>query len=128
MFNRAALSVVVISLVLLALSLGVCYGGFEDVCAPNKNENTAIFIILFSASIALSGVLLLFFSPLVFASWLRFAKYYLPIAAVLIILSPVSDGSIFGFDKEFMTWLLSGTFFVVSLILITYKQIRLRAQ
>ena len=72
--------------------------------------------------------LILLAVPKTFNSWLRFAKYYLPIAAALIILSPVSDGSIFGFDKEFMTWLLSGIFLVVSLILIIYKQIRLRAQ
>lgn len=124
MINKTALFVLVASLILLSLSLGVCYGGVEAVCAPGRNENTAIFIILFSVSTALSNIILLFSSALVFSSWLRFAKYYLPIAALLILLSPVSDSSIFGFDKEFMSWLLSGIFFGISLILIIYKQFR----
>lgn len=126
MINKTALLVFVVSTVLIFLSLGVCYGGVETICAPNRNENTAMFIILFSASIALSNVLLLFSSSSMFRSWLRFAKYYLPIAAALILLSPVSDSSILGFDKEFMSWLLSGTFFIVSLILIIYKWFRQR--
>ncbi len=59
---------------------------------------------------------------IVFNSWLRFAKYYLPIAAVLIILMPAVDSTIGGFDKEFMTWLLAGVFFAASLGVIFFKR------
>ena len=82
---------------------------------------------IFSVALIVLSLILLIV-PRVFHSWLRFAKYYLPIAVVLIILSPVSDGSILGFDKEFMSWLLAGVFFIVSLILIICKQIRAKAQ
>ena len=118
--------IILVCVTLATISLGVCYGGVESVCAPGKNENTAIFIILFSISTALSNIPLAFLSPSVFSSWFHFSKYYLPIAALLIILSPVSDGSLLGFDKEFISWFLAGTFFVVSMVLIVYKQPRTR--
>jgi len=111
-------------MLVLLFSLGVCYGGIELLCAPGKNENIAIFTTLFSGSIALSNLLLLFFSDSYFIVWFRFAKYYLPIAAFLIIFSPTTDSSIFGFDKEFMSWFLSGLFLVVSIIIIFYKHFR----
>lgn len=53
--------------------------------------------------------------PEAFRSWSRFAKCYLPIAAVLILLSPTTSASLMGFDKELVTWWLAGIFFVVSL-------------
>ena len=127
MLKKAPATIFVASLLLLLASLGVCYGGVEFVCAPNRNEDLAVFVILFSISTGLSSIPLIFTSPVVFSSWFRFAKYYLPIAALLVIVSPSIDRSILGFDREFMTWLLSGIFLVVSLILIIYKQIRVRA-
>ena len=60
--------------------------------------------------------------PAVFHSWLRFSKYYLPIAAVLILLSPATDSSILGFDKEFITWLFAGIYFIASLGIIVFKR------
>src|SRR3989338_9896077 len=92
-------------------SLGLCYGGFDSICGPGVNENLAIFLILFGGVTFFLSFLMLFFSEQKFASWLRFSKYYLPIAAGVIFLSPAVDSSILGFDKEFMTWALSGIFF-----------------
>lgn len=68
----------------------------------------------------------------VFNSWKKFAKYYLPIAAVLIVTDILfsSRGSGWGvstnFDTELTTWWLAGIFFVVSLIIIAVKSWKLR--
>ena len=118
---RKPLFIFCVSMLVLVFSLGVCYGGVELLCAPGKNENIAIFTILFSGSVVLSNLLLLFFLDSYFVSWSRFAKYYLPIAALLVIIFPTTDSSILGFDKEFMSWFLSGLFLVISIIIILYK-------
>jgi len=128
MIKKTPVVIFVISLLLLVSSLGVCYGGVEFLCAPNRNESLAIFIMLFSASIGLSSIPLIFVSSSVLSSWLRFAKYYLSLAALLIILSPSVNSSIFGFDKEIVTWWLAGIFLGISVILIIYKQIRAKAR
>ena len=86
------------------------------------NENVAIFLILFGGVVFFLSFILLFVHEQKFYFWLRFAKYYLPIAAVLILLSPTVDSSILGFDKEFMTWVLSGIFFIASLGIIIFKR------
>ncbi|MBI4086917.1 hypothetical protein HY416_02960 [Candidatus Kaiserbacteria bacterium] len=59
-----------------------------------------------------------------FHAWLRFAKYYILVAALLITASPSVATTIFGFDKEFMSWATAGLFLLVSLILVVYKQFR----
>lgn len=104
---------------------GFC-GDTDTDCGALLGDSIGTPVFFFATSIFILSLILRWPSESVFHSWLRFAKYYLPIAALLIILSPVSDSSIFGFDKEFMSWLLSGTFFIVSLILIIYKQIKAR--
>lgn len=77
--------------------------------------------IVFLSPILLISLILYFTSELVFYSWLRFSKYYLPVATIFIILSPTTDSSLLGFDKEFITWLLAGIFFLVSLGIIFFK-------
>jgi len=59
---------------------------------------------------------------IVFNSWLRFSKYYLPIAALLIVFSPTTAVGIGGFDKELVTWWLAGIFFVVSLGIVLFRR------
>lgn len=62
-------------------------------------------------------------------SWFRFSKYYLPLMIVLTFLAPIQPTSfLFPIDREIVAWYLSILFFVVSLILIVYKQIRSREQ
>lgn len=75
----------------------------------------------FSIVVFFFSIIFLFVHEQKFTSWLRFAKYYLPIAAVLIFLFPAVDSSILGFDREFMTWVLSGVFFIVSLGVIIFS-------
>ena len=108
-------------LVLLILTLGVCYGGVEQLCAPGKNENIVNFIILFSLSVGISSLLFLF-SLNGFRAWKRFSLFYLPIVAVLIGLSPTYGGGLYGFDKEIMTWIFSILFLLISIIIAIVKR------
>lgn len=100
---------------------GIC--GDTDLSCLRMEDSIGTPIFLFSVSIFILCVLLRWLSA-GFHAWLRFAKYYIPVAALLIIASPSVATTIFGFDKEFMSWLLAGTFFVVSVVLVVYKQPR----
>ncbi|OGZ42834.1 MAG: hypothetical protein A3J55_03115 [Candidatus Ryanbacteria bacterium RIFCSPHIGHO2_02_FULL_45_17b] len=111
-----------LSLLVTITVLSTCYGGFRSLCGPGVNESFAVFLILFGSAVFVLSFILLFVHEQKFYSWLRFSKYYLPIAAGIIFLSPAVDSSILGFDKEFMTWLLAGIFFITSLGIIIFKR------
>lgn len=104
---------------------GLC-GNTDTSCGKLWGDGIGIPLFFFSVSILILLLILRWLPESVFCPWFRFAKYYLSIAAVLIILSPVTDSSIMGFDKELMSWFTAGAFFIVSLILIIYKWFRQR--
>lgn len=118
------LSIIVSFIVALPEKVGICDPS-DHVCIgifiDRYNIIASILVALF-VPVLLISLILYFLSEQIFTSWFRFAKYYLPIAAILIILSPTVDSSILGFDKEFMTWLFSGIFFLTSLGIIIFKR------
>jgi len=124
--KKPPLIIGILSSAVFLLTTGVCYGGVEFLCAPGRNENLAILVMLFTASIIIISFTLLFFNNQFFYSWFRFTKYFLPIAIILVVLSPSIDSSIFGFDKEFMSWFLASIFLLTSLILIARKWWQIR--
>ncbi|MDD5652459.1 MAG: hypothetical protein PHX98_03640, partial [Candidatus Moranbacteria bacterium] len=66
-----------------------------------------------------------FFKEKIFIVWSKFAKIYLPIAAILIFITPDSTGSIFlDLDKEMATWFLAAIFLISSLGIIIYKSFK----
>lgn len=99
---------------------GLC--GQERYCFDPLDEIVGQPLGYFSLIVFFFSIVFLFISEQKFTSWLRFTKYYLPIAAAIIFLSPGIDSTIGGFDKEFMTWLLVGIFFVASLGIIIFKR------
>ena len=109
------------------VGLGIC-GEYKHGCQNLLIEGIGMPLFLFAVCIVLLSVLLRFLHESVFRSWLRFSACYLPIAALLIILAPVTDHSILAFDKEFMSEFLAGLFLIISLILIIYKQFHKRAK
>ncbi|KKR26314.1 MAG: hypothetical protein UT57_C0036G0002 [Microgenomates group bacterium GW2011_GWC1_39_7] len=101
---------------------GLC--GDTDIRCGTLLGDIGMSTFLFSVSLLVALLFLRWSKEPSFISWSRFAKYYLPIAALLIIFSPTTDSSIFGFDKEFMSWFLSSLFLVISIIIIFYKHFR----
>ena len=93
-----------------------------------------IFSILFffSSTTFFSLIPLYFLKEGVYLSWKKFALWYIPIVAIILLISPQSGGGGFnpgyGFDQESLTFFFSGLFAVISLILITYKSIKLRGK
>src|SRR3989344_4598149 len=120
-YKKQSVIISILSLIIAGLTAGVCYWRVWYLCEYGTSESIDVFLFLFSVPLFVLSLILRFLPNQVFNSWLRFAKYYLPIAAVLIFLSPVTDSSILGFDKEFMTWLLAGIFFITSLGIIIFK-------
>ncbi|OGZ10747.1 MAG: hypothetical protein A3C93_05520 [Candidatus Lloydbacteria bacterium RIFCSPHIGHO2_02_FULL_54_17] len=83
----------------------------------------------------ISGALLITVGPLllvrdeVFSTWLKFAKWWLPLSLVLIILSPTDGSSAFFpalFSKELTSMWMGGLFVAISLLLIGVKSLQLR--
>ena len=91
-------------------------------------------MFFFPAIISFFSLLLLFCKEQIFRSWLRFTKYYLPIALLLILTSSSGGGGMFagglgtGFDREGMIWFTAGLFFVISVIMIAIKSWKLRGK
>lgn len=93
--------------------------------------NLGTFIFSFSLALSLTLFLLLFFRETVFTAWKKFAKWYIPIAAILIFLTAGTfTGGSWGpstdLDAEGMSILASVLFFFISLIVIGWKSWKLR--
>lgn len=102
---------------------------FCDISLLDEGVGQPLFF--FSLSVLPLFAILYFLREEVFRSWSRFAKWYLPLAAIAIFLSFGSHGG-WGvgniFDTELVTMWSAGLFFVISLILIIYKSYRLRRE
>jgi len=89
-----------------------------------------LFFLSFVAFIFL--IPLYFLKEAVYLSWRKFAVWYLPIVAILILLAGSSGGNGFnpgyGMDSESLTFFFSGLFAIISFILIIYKSIKLRGK
>ena len=120
-FTLISFILLVLSLVFIdPINLGIC--SQYDYDCDNVIAGISVPIGTFSFVFLVLIFLARKFDYLVINSWLRFSKYYLPIAAVLILLSPTTDSSILGFDKEFMTWVLAGIYLITSLGIIVFKR------
>ncbi len=73
-------------------------------------------------------ILLLFFPKEVFKTWSRFAIVLIPIIIGLIVITPIQCDAPLGlcFDKKSITWFLSESFAVISIIIIIIKAILVR--
>lgn len=116
-----------ISAVILLVILGT------SLSRDHRFDSTGTFIFLFSIALIIILGTLLFLQKEVFNAWLKFARIYIPIAAILILFSPSQRqcglGVVcFGSDKEDMTWFLSIPFFIISIVLIVRAHRRLKDQ
>jgi preprotein translocase subunit SecG len=71
-------------------------------------------------------------SEAIFKSWKIFTYWWLPLSALFILSAPSSGGGSIGIgggiDREIVTWWFAGLFFIISLILIIYKSIKLKGK
>ncbi|MEK9186040.1 MAG: hypothetical protein AAB885_00450 [Patescibacteria group bacterium] len=111
-------------------SFGLC-PQIDKFCLDPYDEILGQPLGLFSIVIFFLPFSFFFLHESIFRSWAKFAKIYLPIAAILILGSAFSNqGGGWGvgadFDSELTTWWLAGIFLFVSLIIIAVKSWKLR--
>jgi hypothetical protein len=96
-------------------------------CGDFFEEMIGVTIGFFAVASIVPIIILSFMNSQVYESWWKFTKKYLIIAAILIVLAPISGGGgLFigmggGYDREGMIWFTSGLFFIISMILIPLK-------
>lgn len=68
----------------------------------------------------------------VFRAWWNFARWWVPLSIFLTLIMPGSSGGGFGipsiFDKEFLAFILAALFFIISLVIIVRKSLKLRGE
>ena len=94
-------------------------------------DNSIQTLGFFTLALIVLSLILFFLREQVFHSWVKFTKWYLPIALLLILISSDTGGGLFigfggGYDREGMIWFTTGLFLVISLLIIIIKSWRLR--
>lgn len=99
---------------------GICDEIERFTCIRPLTENIAQPLVLGVGAILLTSLILLFTPERVFRAWKKFAVWAIPLGAILIIITPVQCGAALGlcFDKEIVTWLVSGAYLLISMFII----------
>lgn len=99
---------------------GISYSVYKLIVEP---------LFFMSASLSFVAFFLFFVRDQIFSAWLTFAKWWIPLTIVSIIISP-TDGSGAFFpafsSKELTSIWMSGLFVSLSLILIAFKHFTLK--
>lgn len=128
-------NILLVSLALVvATRLGGYCGVYPESCFASVFFDDIVFSVLeplfnISLSVVMASFFLFFTRNEVFASWFKFAKWWLPLSLILIILSPTDGSSAFFpalFSKELTSMWMGGLFVVISLLLIGVKSLQLR--
>lgn len=105
--------------------LGIC--PMEDkYCLDPFDEIVGQPLGIISICLFVISLALLFTKHQIFTTWSKFAMIFLPIATVLVAITPTIGGAIIDFDKESLALFLSGVFLIASLAIITVKSLKLR--
>lgn len=115
------------------LELGFCTNvyqfGDSQGCLDHFVPTLGHAILIFSASIFPFLLILRFFDRQLFLSWVRFTAVSLPIAILLIVVAPDTDGGSWlpsPSSQEALMILLPALYILASVIIIAYKSWRLR--
>ena len=125
---------IVSALLMVTTRLGEYCGVYSETCPVSGFFDDIVFSVLeplffFSGSIFMVSIFLFFTRDEVFSAWLKFAKRWLPLSILLIVISPTDGSSAFFpalFSKELTSMWMSGIFFIISLIIIIYKFLTLK--
>jgi hypothetical protein len=113
------------------LNLCDSVNGYYRNCLWGRDIGKALGEPLFSYSLVFlpASLALLFVRKETFNSWLRFARWWILLSFVLILITPTSSNTwmpLYSVDKEIITWIMAILFTLISLILIAVKSFSLR--
>ena len=91
-----------------------------------KYDDLGQFLTAFSVAIIFVLLMQLMFYKGISRGWERFTVVYVILSALLVLITSNQNAPLTPIDKEIVTWFTAGGFVVISLILIAYKQIRLK--
>lgn len=100
------------------------YRGYLD----SLDNNLGVPLALFSVVSVFILFILLFLHEQVFHAWSKFAVIFLPVAIILIAVTPEYRDVFFSFDEEAYTLFFVAVFLVASLIIIAIKSLKLRKE
>jgi|APHig6443717497_1056834.scaffolds.fasta_scaffold253420_1 hypothetical protein len=95
-------------------------------CTKIIGGDVGMPLFLFSIALFFIFFIFLFIKEEIFNYWKKFAKIFLPVAIILIVITPTQYGGFVGIDKEMVTWILSVLFFIISIGIIIYQSIKLK--
>ncbi|MDX9925610.1 MAG: hypothetical protein RBS48_12675 [Ignavibacteriaceae bacterium] len=98
----------------------------KTLCTKIVGGDVGIPLFLFSSALLFIFLMFLFVKEDVFNIWKKFAKIFLPVAMLLVVITPTHYGGLVGIDKEIATWWLAGLFLFISIGIIVWKSIHLR--
>lgn len=99
---------------------GISYSVYKLIAEP-------LFFV--SSSLLIIASFLFFVRNEVFSSWLTFAKWWIPLTLVLLIISPADGSGAFFpafFSKELTSIFMSGLFLLISLVIVLYQSLLMR--
>ena len=116
----------------------IAFTYFGYACADSKNcfaasffwDNTFSFlepIQIYLWIVLVPFIVVIFVNETIFQSWLRLAKWFVPLSLLLIFITPVTSNSwmpIFFVSREDIAWATGGVFSIISLILIICRALR----
>ncbi|MFA6184476.1 MAG: hypothetical protein WC682_05280 [Parcubacteria group bacterium] len=133
-YKKEILILLGVGILMFIIGIGIVYPEMVGLC--NINDNACIYkfpvfslgepLLLGAPFLIVVSIILFFLRHDFYNVWKKFAKIFLPIAIILILITPTQYGGFVGIDKEMATWGLASLFLISSLGIIIWKSIQLR--
>ena len=133
-YKKEIFTLLVVEILMFIIGFGIVYPEMVGLC--NINDNVCINkfpvfslgepLLLGSPFLIVISIILFFLRHDFYSDWKKFAKIFLPVAKILIVITPTQYGGFVGIDKEMATWNLASLFLAISLGIIIRKSIELK--
>ena len=113
--------VVFFCLFIFSTQIGICK--VNDLLCFQRFDTFAEHILIFIPLFLLS-LITYKMKDIIFQAWFKFARVWVPLSIILIILSPEYGNSLLPVEKGSVSFFMSALFLIISLIIIAYKSFK----
>lgn len=106
-------------------TVGLCSSG-DIFCFDPYDELIGQPLGIFSVCVFVISLILLIVHDQIFETWSKFSLIVLPILVILIAVTPAVKSNPISFDKEMTTLSLAAVYFILSILIIIFKSLKLR--